>query len=84
MYVQNITLLKHFVVYFLLIFFIFVFSMSSSFVADDTPEQKSDSQVVIVFDENGTVCLDEQTLQKLLGKYIELNYNLFLSKISFF
>ncbi|XP_059480576.1 death-inducer obliterator 1 isoform X2 [Neocloeon triangulifer] len=40
--------------------------MSSSFVAD-TSEQKQDGSVVIVLNEDGTVSLDEQTLQKLLA-----------------
>jgi hypothetical protein len=42
------------------------YSMSSSFVTD-TSEQKADSSVVIVLSDDGTLCLDEQTLQKLFG-----------------
>jgi hypothetical protein len=47
--------------------------MSSSFIAD-TSEQKTDSSVVIVLNEDGSVCLDEQTLQKLFGESESLGY----------
>ncbi|CAB3368135.1 Hypothetical predicted protein [Cloeon dipterum] len=41
--------------------------MSSSFVADNSEQKPEQGSVVIVLNEDGTVSLDEQTLQKLLA-----------------
>jgi hypothetical protein len=45
-----------------------VFIMSSTFVADTTDDHKSDNTLIIIVNNDGTVSVDQETLQNLIGK----------------
>jgi hypothetical protein len=42
--------------------------MSSTFVADTTDDHKSDNTLIIIVNNDGTVSVDQETLQNLIGK----------------
>jgi hypothetical protein len=47
--------------------------MSSTFVADTTDDHKSDNTLIIIVNNDGTVSVDQETLQNLIGKYLYCN-----------
>jgi hypothetical protein len=44
--------------------------MSSTFVADTTDDHKSDNTLIIIVNNDGTVSVDQETLQNLIGKCV--------------
>jgi hypothetical protein len=56
--------------------------MSSTFVADTTDDHKSDNTLIIIVNNDGTVSVDQETLQNLIGKccpyWIALTYMYFV------
>jgi len=51
----------------------FSFIMSSTFVADTTDDHKSDNTLIIIVNNDGTVSVDQETLQNLIGKFLYCN-----------
>lgn len=51
----------------------FSFIMSSTFVADTTDDHKSDNTLIIIVNNDGTVSVDQETLQNLIGKCLYCN-----------
>jgi hypothetical protein len=51
----------------------FSFIMSSTFVADTTDDHKSDNTLIIIVNNDGTVSVDQETLQNLIGKFLCCN-----------
>lgn len=49
------------------------FIMSSTFVADTTDDHKSDNTLIIIVNNDGTVSVDQETLQNLIGKGLYCN-----------
>jgi len=47
--------------------------MSSTFVADTTDDHKSDNTLIIIVNNDGTVSVDQETLQNLIGKCFYCN-----------
>jgi hypothetical protein len=47
--------------------------MSSTFVADTTDDHKSDNTLIIIVNNDGTVSVDQETLQNLIGKCLHCN-----------
>jgi hypothetical protein len=47
--------------------------MSSTFVADTTDDHKSDNTLIIIVNNDGTVSVDQETLQNLIGKCLYCN-----------
>lgn len=51
----------------------FSYIMSSTFVADTTDDHKSDNTLIIIVNNDGTVSVDQETLQNLIGKCFYCN-----------
>lgn len=52
----------------------FSYIMSSTFVADTTDDHKSDNTLIIIVNNDGTVSVDQETLQNLIGKCLYCNF----------
>jgi hypothetical protein len=50
--------------------------MSSTFVADTTDDHKSDNTLIIIVNNDGTVSVDQETLQNIIGELLILYLNL--------
>lgn len=63
----------------------FSYIMSSTFVADTTDDHKSDNTLIIIVNNDGTVSVDQETLQNLIGKclYCHLGASILLEVAKF-
>lgn len=58
--------------------------MSSTFVADSTDDRKSDDTLIIIVNADGTLSVDPDALNKLLGKYnVIFAFNCSLDQMQF-
>lgn len=48
--------------------------MSSTFVADTTDDCKTDNTLIIIVNNDGTISVDQETLQNLLGEFFTCIY----------
>lgn len=48
--------------------------MSNTYIADSTDDSKNDDTLIIIVNADGTLSVDPETLQKLIGMYAKNNY----------
>lgn len=48
--------------------------MSNTYIADSTDDTKSDDTLIIIVNADGTLSVDPETLQKLIGMYTHCIY----------